>query len=154
MKQRLLYGMCIMILFSLVGCGNESEVQYLDPESVSMIEPSNKSGSIEEGATTSIENSQRKDLSQPVYSATIERQTYVPEEEYMSRSLSDADELYIFLSGLNFSSDICDGLPEYSILFDDGSEFFVNITEGWIWKDKTEARLTSDEIVLLNSLIQ
>lgn len=194
MKQRLLYGMCIMILISLVGCGDESELRFM--ESVPVIESSSKSESAGEDVrtTTSIENSsnettkpvqkekvredtlqtnkeserleeneslvsgtessQSKDTSQTAYSATIEKQIYLPGEECMSLNISDANELHIFLSGLSFSSEVCDGLPEYSIFFDDGSQYYINMTEGWIWRDKREARLTSDEIELIDSLIQ
>ena len=103
MKHRLLCGVGIMILFSLGGCGSEN--------------------SHSEAVETKSENA-----SQILYSATIEGQMYLPEEENLSTNVLDAEGLYVFLNGLSYSNETCDGLPEYSIHFNDGSQYYVNIT--------------------------
>lgn len=150
MKHRLLYGVCIMVLVSLVACGSENGLYSMESESALAIESSNKSVEGDERTTIDIENS-----FQTVYSATIERQVYLPEEDNLSTYVLDTKGLYAFLSGLSYSNETCDGLPEYIIHFDDGSQYCVNITEGWIWRgNNKEAKLTGEEMALINSFIQ
>lgn len=95
-----------------------------------------------------------ENASQMPCTATVEKQMYLSEEQNMSMNIADVEGLCIFLNSLSFSSETCDGLPEYSIFFDDGSGYYVNLTEGWIWRDKKEAKLTSEEIVFLKDFIQ
>lgn len=92
MKHRLLCGVGIMILFFWGGCGSEN--------------------SHSEAVETKSENA-----SQILYSVTIEGQMYLPEQENLSTNVLDAEGLYVFLNGLSYSNEICDGLPEYSIHF-------------------------------------
>lgn len=199
MKPRLLYGVCIMILVSLVACGSDNGLYSMESESTLAIESSSKSMDGDERTKIDIENSHNETLGskntdesalqtnkesemptenkssvasiensynetvetknenslQVVYSATIEKQVYLPEEENLSTNVLDAEGLYVFLSGLSYNNETCDGLPEYIIHFDDGSQYYVNITEGWIWRgNNKEAKLTGEEMELINSFIQ
>ncbi len=166
LKKLILYGVCIMILISLVGCGNENGIHSVEPASVTESGSNSELAEEYKKTTTTIENSHNEttesmqeqktseNTSQTAHSATIEKQIYLPEEEYKPTNVSDAEELYVFLNGLSYSNETCDGLSEYSISFDDGSQYYVNITEGWIQRDKKEARLTSDEIALISNLMQ
>lgn len=196
MKHRLLFGVCIISLFSMSSCGSENGLSPMELENALITESSTENESSEEGKNSrnetmkpiqeqeagenilqtnkesampeendnpvaGIENSngetvetEHENTSQIVYSATIEK-ICLPEEENLSTNVQDAEGLYVFLSGLNYRNETCDGLPEYSIYFDDGSQYYVNITDGWIWRgNNEEVKLTGDEVTLIISFIQ
>lgn len=91
--------------------------------------------------------------SQTDYSVTIE-QMYLLDEENLLTNVIDGEELYVFLNGLSYSDETCDGLPEYSICFADGSQYYVNVTEGWVWKgNDKEAVLTDEETAFVDGFI-
>lgn len=72
------------------------------------------------------------------------------EEEFVSVIAPDAEGLYAFLSGLSYKEETCDGMPEYRIRFDDGSQYYLNVTESWVWRgNDREAGLSDDEMALL-----
>ena len=59
--------------------------------------------------------------------------------------IENAAELRSFLDGLDYFPYTSDGLPEYSITFDDGTIYDINLSSGWVWKwAEEEAKLTGD----------
>lgn len=117
----------------------ESVQEHKTDESVLQTNKKSEMPAESESSVAGIENShseavetKSENASQILYLATIEGQMYLPEEENLSTNVLDAEGLYVFLNGLSYSNETCDGLPEYSIHFNDGSQYYVNITEGWI----------------------
>lgn len=55
------------------------------------------------------------------------------------------------LSSLNYIPITCDGLPEYKLTADDGTVYWLNFSNKWVWKDgiDAEAALPDDMIALL-----
>ena len=69
--------------------------------------------------------------------------------------IENAAELRSFLDGLDYFPYTSDGLPEYSITFDDGTIYDINLTSRWVWKGaEEEAVLTEDLLQELQSLLQ
>ncbi len=62
--------------------------------------------------------------------------------------------LYMKLNSLEYRPYSCDGLPEYVITFPDGTTFYLNLTEKWVWKNdgtENEAVLPDDLIDWINT---
>jgi len=92
--------------------------------------------------------------------ALIVSEPFSPEAEGGTAELADADELFHVLEQLAYSSETCDGLPEYSITFPESglsgesTQYDVNLTEGWVWKNRDmEAELTGSSAEELLRLI-
>ena len=150
MKHRLLFGVCIIFLFSVSSCGSENGLSSMEP-----VQEQKTGENVLQTNKESEMPAENDNPSQIVYSATIEKQIYLPEEENLSTNVQDAEEQYVFLGSLSYRDETCDGLPEYSILFNDGSQYYVNITDGWIWRgNNEEVKLTDDEKALIKSFIQ
>lgn len=149
MKHRLFYGVCIMmLLFPLSNCSSENELMEEGEKSI-VVSENEHNETIEQIQDQTAGES----TSQTDYSATIE-QMYLLEEESLLTNVKDAEELYVFLNGLSYCDETCDGLPEYSICFADGSQYYVNVTAGWVWRDNDkEATLADDEIMFIKSFM-
>ncbi len=52
------------------------------------------------------------------------------------------------LALLAYSPETCDGLPEVSVKGGDGAEYQINLSEGWVWKDKTQQAELTEELIL------
>lgn len=56
------------------------------------------------------------------------------------------------MAALEFTPISCDGLPEYTLYTADGQVYFINLTDGWAWKDglpDSEAQLPADLVQLI-----
>lgn len=75
-----------------------------------------------------------------------------------------AYEIVYRLSMLDWSSDTCDGLPEYQWTGPDGNLYYFNLSSGWAWRNSPgtttgtrimkEAQLTKEILSLLNEYIE
>lgn len=75
-----------------------------------------------------------------------------------------AYEIVYRLSMLDWSSDTCDGLPEYQWTGLDGNRYYFNLSSGWAWRNSPgtttgtrlmkEAQLTKEILALLNEYIE
>lgn len=66
-------------------------------------------------------------------------------EDGQEMEIENAVDLRSFLDCLDYHPYTNDGLPEYSITFDDGTIYDINLSSGWVWKGaEEEAKLTGD----------
>ena len=75
-----------------------------------------------------------------------------------------AYEIVYRLSMLDWSSDTCDGLPEYQWTGPDGNLYYFNLSSNWAWRNSPgtttgtrimkEAQLTKEILALLNEYIE
>lgn len=67
----------------------------------------------------------------------------------------DVTALRSFLDKLTYQAYTSDGVPEYSISFDDGATYDVNLSEGWVWLEKdSEAALSQELTEKLQALME
>lgn len=64
-----------------------------------------------------------------------------------------AENLLSLLNSLTYDKGTCDGLPEYTIIYHDQTEFDLNLTSGWAWKEEKECNLSEDTIAVLSALL-
>lgn len=85
--------------------------------------------------------------------ALMEVYNYGPDVEDGLCKITDAIGLYDLLSGLDYKSMTCDGLPEYKLSFDSKDTFLLNISDKWVWRGKEEAQLSDEEMSILMSCV-
>ncbi len=85
--------------------------------------------------------------------ALMEVYNYGPDVEDGLCKITDATGLYDLLSGLDYKSMTCDGLPEYKLSFDSKDIFLLNISDKWVWRGKEEAQLSDEEMSILMSCV-
>lgn len=51
------------------------------------------------------------------------------------------------LNKLKYQPYTCDGLPEYRLLATDGTVYFINFSENWVWRGNSEQAELPDELV-------
>ena len=51
------------------------------------------------------------------------------------------------LNKLEYQPYTCDGLPEYRLLATDGTVYFINFSENWVWRGNSEQAELPDELV-------
>lgn len=51
------------------------------------------------------------------------------------------------LNKLEYQPYTCDGLPEYRLLATDGTVYFINFSENWVWRGKSEQAELPDELI-------
>ena len=85
--------------------------------------------------------------------ALMEVYNYGPDVEDGLCKITDATGLYDLLSGLDYKSMTCDGLPGYKLSFDSKDTFLLNISDKWVWRGKEEAQLSDEEMSILMSCV-
>lgn len=60
--------------------------------------------------------------------------------------------LFGTLESLEYHEGTCDGLPEIMVECDDGTLYQINLTYGWVWRNKTEeAKLTEEQVAAIQT---
>lgn len=60
--------------------------------------------------------------------------------------------LFIPLENLEYHEGTCDGLPEITVESEDGTLYQINLTDGWVWRNKTkEAKLTEEQVAAIRT---
>lgn len=60
--------------------------------------------------------------------------------------------LFGTLESLEYHEGTCDGLPEIMVESDDGTLYQINLTGGWVWRNKTEeAKLTEEQVAAIQT---
>lgn len=75
-------------------------------------------------------------------------------ESVGKRSLENADELYAFLSRLDYSGVTYDNISEYSITFQEGTQYYVDISGGIITCGDSSAKLADNEVLMLCQMME
>lgn len=142
MRKLPFFIMCFLLCFALCSCGvkqNESEDGHTvkKPDAISERNEEHLSAKvkwqeviIEEGADNARGGEQEMEI-------------------------ENAADLRSFLDCLDYRPYTSDGLPEYSITFDDGTIYDINLSSGWVWKGaEEEAKLTEDLLQELRAFLQ
>ena len=81
-------------------------------------------------------------------------QAMTDENESVKVMVDNEKKLKEFLEHLTYTTDVNDGIPEYTITFDDAL-YYVNLSDGWVWKNaELEAILLEEELRELKSLLE
>lgn len=75
-------------------------------------------------------------------------------ESVGKRSLENADELYAFLNRLDYSGVTYDNIQEYSITFQEGTQYYVDISGGIITCGDSSAKLADNEVLMLCQMME
>lgn len=142
MRKLPFFIMCFLLCFALCSCGvkqNESEDGHTVKKSDAISERNEEHLSakvkwqeviIEEGAENARGGEQEMEI-------------------------ENAADLRSFLDCLDYRPYTSDGLPEYSITFDDGTIYDINLSSGWVWKGaEEETKLTEDLLQELRAFLQ
>ena len=95
------------------------------------------------------------------YSAVIEPMGSIVIEEtshwegtVSKYKLDNADELFAFLSQLNYSSVTYDNIPEYSITFNEDTQYYVDLSGGIVSYGDGDVRLAENEVAMLCQMME
>lgn len=72
----------------------------------------------------------------------------------VAKNIEAAKNMFLFgtLENLEYHEGTCDGLPEITVESDDGTLYQINLTDGWIWRNKTEeAKLTEEQVAAIQT---
>lgn len=58
-----------------------------------------------------------------------------------------APTIFDKLNELDYQPYTCDGLPEYSFIADDGTTYYINFSEKWVWRENAEQADLPDELI-------
>lgn len=72
-------------------------------------------------------------------------QTWITEEE--GETTDNMAGIFDELNKLEYQPYTCDGLPEYKLFATDGTVYYINCSEKWVWRGKTEQAELSDELI-------
>lgn len=64
-----------------------------------------------------------------------------------------AEELLSILKSLTYDKETCDGIPEYTVIFQDQTRYDLNLTSGWVWLAEKECKLSPDMAEKLSTLL-
>lgn len=62
-------------------------------------------------------------------------------------STENVTGIFDALNKLEYQPYTCDGLPEYRLFATDGTVYFLNFSENWVWRGKSEQAELSDELI-------
>lgn len=72
----------------------------------------------------------------------------------VAKNIEAAKNMFLFgtLENLEYHEGTCDGLPEITVESDDGTLYQINLTGGWVWRNKTEeAKLTEEQVAAIQT---
>lgn len=72
----------------------------------------------------------------------------------VAKNIEAAKNMFLFgtLESLEYHEGTCDGLPEITVESDDGTLYQINLTNGWVWRNKTEeAKLTEEQVAAIQT---
>lgn len=67
--------------------------------------------------------------------------------EPTSGTADDVTGIFDALNKLEYQPYTCDGLPEYRLLAADGTKYFINISENWVWRGNSEQAELPTELI-------
>lgn len=72
----------------------------------------------------------------------------------VAKNIEAAKNMFLFgtLESLEYHEGTCDGLPEIAVESYDGTLYQINLTHGWVWRNKTEeAKLTEEQVAAIQT---
>ena len=135
------------LLLVFAGCGNgDSDDAITDDPQAETAE------SVEDGSIYETKNNVYLEENEECLLAKLKCYEVITEEgvdnaveDGQEMEIENAVDLCSFLECLDYHPYTNDGLPEYSITFDDGTIYDINLSSGWVWKwAEEEAKLTGD----------
>lgn len=135
--------------------GVVAAIEIMEPYELRYVYGYDRAVGLESANTKRLEVGSTNEMSTVQNGDVTISQNFMIEEDVKNFAIENTTELRNFLSSLDYHSYTCDGLPEYDILFDDGTMYYVNLSSRWVWQGnkEKEADLSEDLLDELQTLL-